>query len=146
MAYRLCDQTLVPIETEEALTTQCPGEQLEFHALGRRSVTGRFDGGRISSAGGGVLLREVDRRGGVTERVSRCFLDSHNRASIEHDVDDLVNQRIDAMALGYEDLNDPDALFPVLVGKADVTGDKRVRARPRPRPGQCEHPEAPGLR
>ncbi len=134
MAYRLNDQGLVPIEQEAALTTQCPGEQLEFHALGQRLVTGRFDGGRISSAGGGV-----------TARVSRCFLDSRNRASIEHGVDDLVSRRIDAMALGYEALNDPDALFPVLVGKADVTGDKRVRATG-PRPGQCEHPEAPGLR
>ncbi len=128
------------------MTSQCLGEQLEFHALGRRSVTGRFDGGRISFDGGGVLFREVDRRTGVTARVSRCFLDSRNRASIEHGVDELVSQRLDAIALGYEDLNDHDALLSVLVGKADVTGDKRVRTRPRPRPGQCEHPEALGLR
>ena len=44
------------------MKTQCTGEQLEFHALGRRLVTGRFDGGRISSDAGGVLLREVDKR------------------------------------------------------------------------------------
>lgn len=118
------------------MKTQCTGEQLEFHPLGRRSVTGRFDGGRISSDGGGVLLREVDRRTGVTARVSRCFLDYRNRASIEHGVDELVSQRIYAIALGYEDLNDhdalrDDALLSVLVGKADVTGDKRVRERDR---------------
>ena len=82
----------------------------------------------------------------MTAQVSRCFLDYRNRSSIEHGVDELVNQRIDAMVLGYEDLNDPDALFPVLVGKADVTGDKRVRTRPRPRLGQCEHPEPHGTR
>ena len=118
------------------MKTQCTVEQLEFHALGRRSVTGRFDGGRISSDGGGVLLREVDLRTGVTARVSRCFVDYRNRASIEHGVDELVAQRIYAIALGYEDLNDhdalrDDALFSVLVGKADVTGDKRVRERDR---------------
>ena len=118
------------------MKTQCTVEQLELHALGRRSVTGRFDGGRISSDGGGVLLREVDRRTGVTARVSRCFVDYRNRASIEHGVDELVTQRIYAIALGYEDLNDhealrDDALLWVLVGKADVTGDKRVRERDR---------------
>ena len=118
------------------MKTQCTVEQLELHALGRRSVTGRFDGGRISSDGGGVLLREVDLRTGVTARVSRCFVDYRNRASIEHGVDELVAQRIYAIALGYEDLNDhdalrDDALLSVLVGKADVTGDKRVRERDR---------------
>ena len=47
---------------EVALKTRCTGEQIEFHALGRRSVTGRFDSGRISSDGCGVLLRKVDKR------------------------------------------------------------------------------------
>ena len=63
-------------------------------------------------------------------------MDYRNRASIEHGVDELVAQRIYAIALGYEDLNDQDALRDdallwVLVGKADVTGDKRVRERDR---------------
>ena len=43
------------------MKTQCTGEQLEFHSLGRRSVTGRYDGGRISSNAGGGLLRGVDK-------------------------------------------------------------------------------------
>ena len=43
------------------MDTQCNPEQLEFHALGRREVIGRFDGGRITSDGGGLLLREVDK-------------------------------------------------------------------------------------
>ena len=73
------------------------------------------------------MLREVDRRTGVTARVSRCFLDYRNRATMEHGVDELVAQRIYAIALGYEDLNDhealrDEALLSVLVGKADLTG------------------------
>ncbi|NKC13043.1 MAG: hypothetical protein GKR94_12830 [Gammaproteobacteria bacterium] len=44
------------------MKTQCTGEPLEFHALGRRLVTGRFDGGHIGSDAGGVLLRESDKR------------------------------------------------------------------------------------
>ena len=118
------------------MKTQCTGEQLEFHALGRRLVTGRFDGGRISSDAGGVLLREVDKRTGVTARMSRCFVDYRNRASVEHDVHELVSQRVYGIALGYEDLNDHgelrgDAVLSLLVGKRDVTGEKRIRERDR---------------
>ena len=43
------------------MNTECKPEQLEFQSLGRREVMGRFDGGRITSDGGGLLLREVDR-------------------------------------------------------------------------------------
>ena len=118
------------------MKTQCTGAQFEFHALGRRSVTGRFDGGRISSDAGGVLLREVDKRIGLTGRVSRCWVDYRNRASVEHSVDELVAQRLYGIALGYEDLNDHgelrcDAVLSLLVGKSDVTGERRVRERDR---------------
>ena len=114
------------------MKTQCTGEQLEFHALGRRSVTGRFDGGRISSDAGGVLLREVDQRMGLTPRLSSCFVDYRNPSSVEHDVHALVSQRIYALALGYEDLNDHgalrgDALLSLRVGERDLTGEKRKR-------------------
>ena len=118
------------------MATQCSGERLEFHPLGQRSVTGQFDGGRISSDAGGVLLREVDKRIGLTARVAKGFVDYRNPASVEHTVHELVSQRLYAMALGYEDLNDhgdlrADALLSLLVGKRDVTGDKRIRARHR---------------
>ena len=118
------------------MKTQCSGEQLEFHALGRRLVSGRFDGGRISSDAGGVLLREVDKRTGVTARVSRCFVDYRNPASVEHSVHELVSQRVFGIGLGYEDLNDHgqlrgDAVLSLLVGKKDVTGEKRIRERDR---------------
>ena len=99
-------------------------------------VTGRFDGGRISSDAGGVLLREVDKRTGVTARMSRCFVDYRNEASVEHSVHELVSQRVYGIALGYEDLNDHgelrcDAVLSMLVGKSDVTGEKRIRERDR---------------
>ena len=118
------------------METQCSGEQLEFRPLGRRSVSGRFDGGRTSSDAGGVLLREVDKRTGLTARVAGYFVNYHNHASLEHNVHKLVWQRLYAMVLGYEDLNDyaqlrGDALLSLLVGKRDVTGDKRVRERHR---------------
>ena len=118
------------------MKTQCSGERLEFHALGRRLVTGRFDGGRLSSDAGGVLLREADKRIGLTARVSGCLVDYRNPASVEHSVQELVSQRLYGIALGYEDLNDHgelrgDAVLSVLVGKRDVTGERRIRARDR---------------
>ena len=95
-------------------------------------MTGRFDGGRLSCDAGGVVLREVDKRIGLTPRLARCFVDYRNRLSVEHDVHALVSQRIYALALGYEDLNDHgelrgDALVSLLVGKRDLTGEKRKR-------------------
>ena len=118
------------------MKTQCTGEQLEFHALGRRLVSGRFDGGRISSDAGGLLLREVGKRTGLSARVSRCWVDYRHRASVEHSEHELVAQRVYAIALGYEALNDHgelrgDAVLSVLVGKRDVTGERRIRERER---------------
>ena len=124
------------------MSTQCTPEQLEFHALGRREVVGRFDGGRITSEGGSLLLREVDVRIGVLSRLADCFKDYRHSGSLEHSVRTLVSQRVYALALGYEDLNDHDALradstLALLVGKRDLTGARRVRERDR----GC--PEAP---
>ncbi len=121
------------------MRTECNPEQLEFHALGRRDVVGRFDGGRITSDGGGLLLREVDRRLGLLERLAGCFSDYRNPNAIEHSVVALVAQRVFGLALGYEDLNDHDVLrkdsvLALLVGKQDLTGEARVREQDRGHP------------
>jgi hypothetical protein len=112
--------------------TQCITEQMEFQQLGRRSVIGRFDGGIISSDGGGVLLREVDRRTGISERLARCFRDYRKQARIEHPVGSMIRQRICGIALGYEDLNDHDRLrhdvvMGVLSERDEPGGSDRVR-------------------
>ena len=116
------------------MATECTPAQLQFHALGRRDVIGRFDGGRITSDGGGVLLRETDLRLGLMDRLAGCFSDHRNANSVEHGVRALVAQRVYALALGYEDLNDHDelrrdSLLALLVGRSDLTGRGRCRAR-----------------
>ncbi|NKC11695.1 MAG: hypothetical protein GKR94_05680 [Gammaproteobacteria bacterium] len=133
------DQSFRPHEAEAALKTQCTGEPLEFHALGRRLVTGRFEGGRISSDAGGVLLRERDKRIGLSARVSRGWVDYRNPASLEHSVHEWISQRLYAIALGYEDLNDPDEL------RCDGR-EADWRARARLCMGQCESVEPHGTR
>jgi hypothetical protein len=118
------------------METQCTPTQLEFHALGRREVVGKFDGGNITSDGGGLLLRETERRTGILSGFAKCFEDLRDPELIEHTVSELIAQRIYGLALGYEDLNDHDdlrrdPLFAVLVGKEDPEGEKRVRSRDR---------------
>jgi len=118
------------------MDTECTPTQLEFHALGRREVVGKFDGGDITSDAGGLLLRETEKRTGIISGFARCFEDLRNPELIEHTVAELVAQRIYGLALGYEDLNDHDELrrdplFAVLVGKEDPEGEKRIRPRDR---------------
>ncbi len=88
------------------MVTECNQQQLQFWGLGRGRITAKFDGGHLTSDGGGVLLREVDQRIGLLSRLAGCFGDHRSPAAIEHSVADLVSQRIYALALGYEDLND----------------------------------------
>jgi hypothetical protein len=113
--------------------TECNAREFPFQALGRREVTGRFDGGAITSDAGGLLLREVEARTGIIRRFAACFTDHRDPERIEHSVIELLAQRIFGLALGYEDLNDHDTLrhdplLAVLVGKADPTGqDRRCR-------------------
>ena len=93
-------------------------------------MTGRFDGGAITSDAGGLLLREVEAKTGMLRRFADCFTDHRDPDLVEHSVYDLVAQRAYGLALGYEDLNDHDTLrhdplLAVLVGKADPTGQER---------------------
>ena len=118
------------------MRTECSGAGLGFQALGRREVVARFDGGAITSDGGGLLLREVERRIRVLERFAQCFTDHRNPEAVEFSVGELVAQRVYGLALGYEDLNDHDELrvdplLAVLAGREDPTGSDRVREQDR---------------
>jgi len=116
------------------MKTECTAEQLEFHGLGRRVVVGEFDGGKISSDSGGLLLREVEQRTHMLKRLASCFSDHRAAEQIEHSVESLIKQRVMGLALGYEDLNDHDSLRqdPLLAlfsDVADLTGQDRRRAQ-----------------
>jgi Transposase DDE domain group 1 len=104
------------------MQTECSPELFEFARVEGRSVTASFDGGRISSDAGALLLGATDRVLGLTRRLAGCFKDSRDPNYIEHAVETLVMQRIVGIALGYEDLNDHDELrhdpvLAVLAGK-----------------------------
>ncbi len=88
------------------MDTECTAGQLEFNGLGRRSVVAQFDGGKISSDSGGLLLREVEQRTHILKRLAGCFVDHRDQDQIEHSLESLIKQRVMGLALGYEDLND----------------------------------------
>ncbi len=90
--------------------TECTQSSFEFAAVWSRSVIARFDGGKITSHAGGLLLREVDRRVGLWERLSRCFWDGRDQRRVRHSVREMISQRVYGLALGYEDLNDHEQL------------------------------------
>ncbi len=116
------------------MRTECNQESFQFHPLGGREVGGRFDGGAITSEAGGLLLREVEKRTGIIAQFAACFRDHRDPERIEHTVEELVAQRVYALVLGYEDLNDHDQLrrdplLAVLAEKRDPTGESRARER-----------------
>jgi hypothetical protein len=118
------------------MLTECTAREFDFQGLGRRAVTARFDGGAVTSDAGGLLLREVEAKAGILQRFAACFTDHRDSDLVEHSVYELLAQRVYALALGYEDLNDHDALrydplLAVLVGKEDPTGADRRRQRDR---------------
>jgi len=110
------------------MLTERSWTQLIFEGLGRRQVVGDFDGGAVTSNGGAVLLREVDRAIGLTGRVACCFRDERNAELVVHRLETLVAQRVHAIALGYEDINDHEELRhdPVLGLLSDTFKPKRA--------------------
>src|SRR5882672_8029573 len=106
------------------MTTECNQFAFGFHPPKRREIRAQFDGGAITSDGGGLLLREVEKRVRILRQFAACFTDYRNPDLIEHPVEELVAQRVYGLALGYEDLNDHeelrnDPLLAVLVEKSD---------------------------
>ena len=114
------------------MRTDCNAERLGFGKVGRREVIADFGGGRLSSEAGVLLLRRTEERTRIVERfVERCMTDYRNPDLIEHSLVDMVKQRVFGLALGYEDLNDHDALMsdPLLaaaIGKPDLEGERQI--------------------
>jgi hypothetical protein len=112
---------------------------LQFQPQGPRTVLATFDGEALSADAGALLLPEVERLTGILQQFATCFTDYRDPDLVEHTVPELLAQRIYALVLGYEDLNDPDRLrydplLATLVGKLDPTGQDRHRARDQGKP------------
>ena len=103
----------------------------------------RFDGGRLSSDGGVLVLREIEKRLGRAARLAGCLSDARDPASTTHSYADMIGARMFAIACGYEDCDDLDVLrfdpaFKLACGRlprersrSDLAADL-VQARERP--------------
>ena len=119
--------------------SQCIPTLFDFQDLGTREVVAAFDGGKVTSDAGGLLLREVEEKFRFVEQFARCFTDHRDPELIEHTLLELIKQRVFGLCLGYEDLNDHDQLrldplLAVLVGKTDPLGNERARVRDQGKP------------
>jgi hypothetical protein len=106
------------------MTTECTAQPIVLQAGNDRTLVGQFNGGTICSDGGAILLRQVEQATGIIRQFASCFTDHRNPELIDHTVYELIAQRVYALALGYEDLNDHDVLrqdllLAALVGKKD---------------------------
>lgn len=113
------------------VSTDCEQGAFQFQELGARKVVADFSGGALSSDGGVLLLRQIDRGLGVTRTLASCFRDRRDARFVEHTLPQLLAQRVYGMALGYEDLNDHEQLRrdPLLASaceKLDPLGHNRV--------------------
>src|SRR3989441_13321930 len=86
--------------------TECSQSQFPFEAHFSRQVMGRFDGSQLTTDGGGLLLRQADRKICLLQRVTARFTDPPRRERVEHQLHPMLAQRIYGLALGYEDLED----------------------------------------
>lgn len=98
-----------------------------FPAIARKKVTAAFDGGRLTSDGGVMLLALADRRIGLAEKLSGVFPERRDPARLVHSTADVMRARIFAIACGYEDGNDLDHLrrdpaFKLACGRLPDTG------------------------
>jgi len=107
------------------MPTDCSAELFEFARVEGRSVVAGFDGGKITSDAGALLLGASDRAIGLIDRLAACFTDSRSPEQVVHTVATLVGQRVFGIALGYEDVLDHDELrhdpmMAVLAGKLEA--------------------------
>lgn len=108
----------------EHTTTQC----LLFPDIFPKPVVAQFDQRQGSSDGGAVLLKAADRRMRLTERLAACLNDERQAGKVQHEVSEMLTQRVMGIACGYADANDAarlaaDPVHKLLVGRDPVEGE-----------------------
>jgi hypothetical protein len=103
---------------------KCTDGVVGFSKVGRRVVEAAFDGGDIASDGGALLLREVDRRLGLTKAAAAALGDDRRAKSVKHGMRELLAQRVYGLCCGWEDVTDhnrlrSDLVLQTAVGRAE---------------------------
>lgn len=114
--------------------TNCTSSFIQFSPLNRKKIQASFNGGNITSDGGLLLLREVDKRIGLTKKLSKALRDDRHAGYVDHTMLDLLRQRVYALAAGYEDINDHqflrhDACFQTAVDREKTLASPATLSR-----------------
>ena len=101
--------------------------QFEFPAVCRKKVTAAFDGGRLTSDAGVLLLAQIERQLRLAERLAKCIEDPRDPNAVQHSIAEMIRFRALLIAAGYADANDCDALradpaFKMAVGRLPESG------------------------
>ncbi len=107
------------------METLCKSKEMEFSPLNKKQVILKFDGDHITSDAGLILIKQLDEKLKITERLANCFIDYRDQSRTRHTVLELLRQRIYGICAGYADLNDhdrlrEDPLFSILTSKEDL--------------------------
>ena len=84
-----------------------------FPAVHAKKVTAAFDGGRLTSNGGVMLLAMAERRLGLADNLARVFPDRRDPTRVVHSLVDMFRARMFAICCGYEDADDLDHCGPI---------------------------------
>ena len=103
------------------------GIPISFPAVGRKKLTAAFDGGRLTSDGGVLLLAQAERSMGICAPLAACISDRRDPTRVIHTLPDILRARIFAICCGYEDADDLDTLrddpgFRLALGKLPGSG------------------------
>jgi len=90
--------------------TNCTKFPIIFPSIKNKKIVGNFKGGEVTSDGGILLLRSIDKKIGLTKSIAKHIPDRRNPFYITHSMLDMLRQRVYGIAMGYEDLNDHDSL------------------------------------
>ncbi|GAY20981.1 mobile element protein [Sphingobium fuliginis] len=101
--------------------------EIRFPAIAHKKITAAFDGGRLTSDGGVLLLAQAERELGICSQLAACIADPRDPGRVIHKLDDILRARVLAIACGYEDADDLDALrddpgFRLALGKLPSSG------------------------
>lgn len=112
----------------------CTQKEMNFGRLGRRVIEANFDGGALSSDGGLMLLKQADKRIGLSRAIATALTDPRDATRTTHQWRDLIAQRLYGLCCGYEDLNDHDTLrndplMQTAVGSTEALGSSPTLSR-----------------
>jgi hypothetical protein len=107
--------------------TELIRNEIRFPAIARKKITAAFDGGRLTSDGGVLLLSQAERKMEICRQLAACIADPRDPSCVIHRLEDILRARVLAIACGYEDADDLDALrddpgFRLALGKLPASG------------------------